>query len=435
MAYEQTRAALLDAMEEMTVIDAHEHLGPEAERLAQDLDVFCLFSEYTRGDLLRAGMAPHQYEMLFDHDLPLEARWNTFSPFWDRIRYTCYSRSVLHTVKHFYGFDDIDQGNYKDISEGIAANNKPGIYKKVLRDACRIEAALTHCEQLDLNPDPGDHLLVPVMRVLLLRYWQDDFPANTPAPITWESLASPTSLTETDLQVDLTIRTLDDFLEKQRIYVRRIKQRGAVAAKMIVYPQYGPSHEPDQKAAQQVFNDLRNRKLKETPRLNPLYHYLLDQAVAFAVEEGLVIAVHTGYWGDIRDMSPLHVIPLLMRYPDARFDLFHLGYPWLRESLNLAKEFSNVYLNFCWLHVISRTAARQAMEEAIETIPVNKISGFGGDYHCPGLEKVFGHLKMAKENIADAFARKVEDGWMGADEAIEVIKKYLYDNPKELYGI
>ena len=115
--------------------------------------------------------------------------------------------------------------------------------------------------------------------------------------------------------------------------------------------------------------------------------------------------------------------------------LFHLGYPWLRESLNLAKEFSNVYLNFCWLHVISRTAARRVMEEAIETIPVNKITGFGGDYHCPALEKVFGHLRMAKENIADAFARKVEDGWMGADEAIDVINKYLYDNPKQLYGI
>ncbi len=48
---------LVNAMAELEVIDAQEHMGPEKGRLGMDVDVFTLFSHYTHGDLLVASVS------------------------------------------------------------------------------------------------------------------------------------------------------------------------------------------------------------------------------------------------------------------------------------------------------------------------------------------------------------------------------------------
>ena len=65
--------------------------------------------------------------------------------------------------------------------------------------------------------------------------------------------------------------------------------------------------------------------------------------------------------------------------------------------------------------------------------PSNKIFGFGGDLSI--VEKVCGHLVMAKRNIAWALAEKIEDGFMSETEAIRLARKLLYDNPKSFYKL
>jgi predicted TIM-barrel fold metal-dependent hydrolase len=128
------------------------------------------------------------------------------------------------------------------------------------------------------------------------------------------------------------------------------------------------------------------------------------------------------------------MIPILERHPKTRFDLYHLGYPWMRESLMLGKGFANVWLNFCWTHVISQRFAMDGLDEAIDLIPMNKIIAFGGDYHLP-VEKVYGHLVMAREDIARVLARRIERKQMTEDQAIGLARKWLWDNPVELYRL
>ena len=73
------------------------------------------------------------------------------------------------------------------------------------------------------------------------------------------------------------------------------------------------------------------------------------------------------------------------------------------------------------------------MDELIDLIPINKIIAFGGDYGV--VEKVYGHLIMAKENVAKVLARRIKEGLFSEDEAIELAKKWFYENPKELYKL
>ena len=65
---------------------------------------------------------------------------------------------------------------------------------------------------------------------------------------------------------------------------------------------------------------------------------------------------------------------------------------------------------------------------------MNKIIGFGADYTFQ-VEKVYGHLVMARENIAHVLASRIEEGLMDNAEAILIARKWLLDNPRVLYGL
>ncbi len=192
--------------------------------------------------------------------------------------------------------------------------------------------------------------------------------------------------------------------------------------------------EPSRQEALKAFSMLRDGTVEFLPDLNPLYDYILDYYASLAGKYDLVLAVHTGYWEDFRRLNPLHIIPLVMRHPKTRFDVFHLGYPWVRETLMLGKGFPNVWLNLCWTHIIAQKFAEDAMSEAVELVPANKILAFGADYGLP-VEKVYGHLIMARENIARALSPKIDSGQMTFKQVVELLKKWLRDNPKDLYRL
>ena len=399
--------SLVKAMEEFEIIDAHEHLGPEKGRVAMDVDVFTLFSHYTHGDLVVAGMSEADYSSLFNRDIALERRWAIFKPYWERIRYGSYARAALIAAEKFFGCDDINDATYQPLSEAIGEANTPGLYQRVLGDACNIRTALTQCGATDL----GTELLTPVM------------PMNYPVEA-WVDLVHP------PYDGEASVRTLDDYVDTRRRYVARMKEEGAVGLKMMS----NPNEPPNRSEALAAFNRLRDGKVDQLPQWNALRDYVLNETIELGTGQDLVICVHTGYWGDFRTLDPLHMIPLLERHQDTRFDIYHVGYPWVREALMLGKGFHNVWLNLCWTHIISQRFAMDALDEAIDLVPMNKILAFGGDYGTP-VEKTYGHLVMAREDVARVMAPRIQRGQFSEDQALQIIKRWFWDNPKELYGL
>ena len=338
MHVSETKKRILEQIQTMVVIDSHEHLGPEASRLEQHVDLFSLFSGYPSTDLFSAGMSAAQYESLFDPGIELEVRWKTFAPFWKRTRHTCYSKAILHTLKRFYGHEDVNDRNYAQVSAAATDRNKPGIYSDVLQDGCGIEVVLTNCPNVhptQIDPDPVN----PLLRSVMPMHWM------SPYGFTWEEVVRHEHW---DQYVDLPISTLDDYLEKLRRYLQHLKTLGVAAVKARAYPALHTFEKPDCQQAETLFSKLKQGAISKTERVNPLYYYVQDQAMAMAVEEGFVISVHTGYWGDFRDQSPLHLIPFVERYPQGTFDLFHMGYPWLREALMVAKGAAHPPKTFCF---------------------------------------------------------------------------------------
>jgi len=400
---------LLDEMRTWQIIDCHEHMPPESVRLAQPVDALTLFSHYTHNDLITAGMTRANYDRTQDHSVSLAERWALVQPYWEKIRFTGYSRPILHAIQRFYGADDLNDDTVEAISERIQANNTPGLYDRVMREACRIRVCLT---QIGAIPDGNRDLLVPILPL-------DQF-ARVPGLYEFGA--------EADLQ---GLATVDAYLELIRQRLQDAKAHGVVGLKMssTVLPA------EDAPAAEAAWAALRAGNEADTGALaTAIRHRVLE----LAADEDLTIAVHCGIiwtnWNDFTTLHPRHMIPTILAHRRTRFDLYHAGIPWIRETGVIAKSYPNVWLNLCWCHIISPQMSIAALNEWLDLVPYNKILGFGGDYGKP-VEKVYGHLQLALEDIATVLAGRVAQGWMNEDQALQVAHAWLWDNPVELYGL
>ena len=68
----------------------------------------------------------------------------------------------------------------------------------------------------------------------------------------------------------------------------------------------------------------------------------------------------------------------------------------------------------------------------LETVPANKLFGYGGDYRYPELS--YAHAKMARRNISQVLTEKVEEGFCSETEALELARMLLHDNPDHMFG-
>jgi len=73
------------------------------------------------------------------------------------------------------------------------------------------------------------------------------------------------------------------------------------------------------------------------------------------------------------------------------------------------------------------------LDDWIDLVPLNKIIGFGADSITPFL--TVGVRKRTFDNIAEALSRRVIQGEMNREEAEEICRMWLYDNPKRIYRL
>ena len=104
-----------------------------------------------------------------------------------------------------------------------------------------------------------------------------------------------------------------------------------------------------------------------------IFHHIIQQSIKL----DLPVQIHTGYLagnrGWLDNGQPMKLLNLFIKYPEAKFILFHGGYPWTSDYVALGKQFSNVYLDLVWLPQISKTEAIRTFHEMLDAVPYNKI--------------------------------------------------------------
>jgi predicted TIM-barrel fold metal-dependent hydrolase len=437
---------MTEAINAIRLVDTHEHLLSEEERNRAAHDFGYLFPHYASSDLVSSGMPPALLEavrgaarpVLMERmarigwirkpppfvaptraDLSLDERWAALAPYWDRIRHTGYGTCLHIAIRDLFGVADLNGQTYRQLSDAIAGSRRAGWYRHVLREKAGIAVSI----QDDFRTAVDRELFAPVVRM--------------------EHFACATTrgdLRNIEADTDRTVHSLDDLIQAMHAALDRDLAAGAVGVKIgIAYRRTIRFDKTPRGDAERVFARLFSH-LGEGPSwedARPLQDYMFHQIVRAAVERAVPVQIHTGLQegnGNILENSnPLLLTNLCLEYPQAKFDLFHGGYPFMGEALALAKNFGNVFLDLCWLYIISPSAAARMLHEAIETVPANKIFAFGGDFIIP--EGSYGHSVMARRAVSRVLTEKVEDGYLTEDEAAVLAQRILRDNPAELYRL
>ncbi len=118
-------AELLTQIEQLPVIDCHEHLRTEKERVRDEVDVLTLFTHYCKADLEAAGLPQgKEQQEITDPGKPLMPRWKKFKPFYQAIRFGSYAYPAHAYVKDVLGFDRIDDDTVEAISQQLKQDNQ-----------------------------------------------------------------------------------------------------------------------------------------------------------------------------------------------------------------------------------------------------------------------------------------------------------------------
>jgi hypothetical protein len=423
-----------EAVDKVQMIDTHEHLLQEKERITRKFDLFeTLLAHYASSDLISSGMPPEDLERVRSSKLALKERWTIFEPYWERIQNTGYAKALNIAVRDLYGVDGINEKSFEKLASKMEDANKSGLYQWILKEKSGIDISIL--DSLSVPIEEVDRkFFAPVTRF-------DDF----------VMIKERTDLEALAKRTGKPIHSFSDFIGALEFAFEK-------ASKLIVGVKIGLAYlrsihfeKTVQSEAEEVFVNIFRQKRFRRVQVNnktirvpeglsieeakPLQDYVVHKIIQMAITKGLPIQIHTGIQEGneniITNSDPTLLINLFREYKEAKFDIFHGSYPYTSELAVLAKNFPNVYIDMCWLHIISPYKARIALAEWLDTIPWNKILGFGGDYILA--EGVYGHQVIARQNIAKVLTEKVVEDYFTQTEAIVLAEKLLRDNAKNLF--
>lgn len=409
------------AVDGIYVIDTHEHQEEESVRLKAKQDFFRLFRHYAGSDLVVAGMADATLRKLENPDVPIDEKWRLFEPYYLPARNTAYMRAVRITMRDLYEIEDLNAGTYGTLTERMQARNKPGVVRSILRDRCKIRCGQVNAiDTAFFRMETDSELFAQDLSVVALLRW-------------------PSAVQKLEEELK---RSIKDFKAYGDAIERLFATYGPVADAIKQQSAYFRCQffaEVSDADAERVFEaTMRDPKQVSPEQERLMSDWSFHRCIRLCIEHDLPIKIHTGYEAGHNDMhlenlNPNLLANLLRKYPQAKFDVFHIGYPYHTELVALAKQYANVYVDMCWTWIIDPQASRQFLKQCLTTVPANKIFAFGGDYLFA--DPVYGHLRIARDGIALTLSELVEEGWFTVDEAIAVAHRILHDNQSVVFRV
>jgi len=428
-------SSLEDYIQELWIYDTHEHVAAEDERIAQRVDPLqVLLSHYASSDLVSAGLSLEDLAKAVNINIPVLERWRIVEPFWSRAKNTSYFQAIKIAVNDIYGIEEVNEKSIEELSNRMNIENKKGLYRKILKKKARIERSIY--DGISDIVDVDREFFAPVVRLedyIMIRSREDVRKLSRMQGLPIHSLR------ELERALELRVAGILDKIVGFKI---------ALAYERSIYFEKATFNE-----AERVFNRImsskdtfirytRNDGVRVTvpdqisiEEGRSLQDYMVHKILQLAAQHECPVQVHTGLQeGNLNLVSnshPLLLSNLFMEYHDVKFDVFHGSYPYTKELADIAKNLPNVYADLSWLHIVSPTSACDALKDWIDTIPSNKILGFGGDYRF--VEGIYAHSKMARTHIAQVLREKVDRGRFTEEEAKNFARRILRDNVIEVF--
>jgi len=417
-----------EAIDEISVINTHEHQRSPHELPEENYSFYHLLEfSYLAADVRSSGPAGFQMEKLDSlSDVEL---WKSYGTGLNYSRSTSYYSHFIKGFKKLYNFDALyfTEKNIPQLSRQIKENYQD--YGTWFDEAFK-EAGF----ELMFNDQYWD----PFNCELNGNYYALVFHIN---PLVMEASNKPEpgmdkgNIYNQAESEGFEINNLDDYLRYCDLLFTRNVEHNAVCVKNSMAYSRSLDYEdvPYEEAKILYARPASSLTRIEAKKLQDfMFHWVIKKSI----EHELPIQIHTGYLagnGNILDNGkPVKLNKLFLKYRDAKFVLFHGGFPWTGEYAALGKMFTNVYLDIVWLPQISREEAVSALDVMLDCMPYNKFF-WGGD--CALIEESTGSLEFGKEVLAEVLTKRINRGLLTEEVAIDIARSMFRENAIETFQL
>ncbi len=430
---------LYDHIQNAPLFDTHEHLFGHSNMDNQKNSM--LYKEVSECYATNAVVTSHGTPMHPEIDRELKEPGSIMDYFtfmrtegmdeyyfenWERLRYTGYGEGIELGIKAVFGLD-FTYGTHDQITASmrrmITEEGAEGVYNRLL-DMAGIIGVINSAYWYPLMDERF--------------YTSGDFPERVRHTLDHGAaygIASKQQIELYESLLDTPIHSLADFDAALDSHTEQVFRSGKVAAHKIgiAYSRALDFADLDTTRAEQQFQEIRAGK--SVPNPHALQDYLVHKTIARSSDLNMPIQVHTGLlagnYSNVVQGDPAKMIPLLQRYRNARFDLFHASWPHSETLGAIALSFPNVWIDMCWAWTINPVAMERHLSEWLACVPYNKIFGFGADTSTP--INTVGYAIQARRGIYNTLDHEVSRGRFSESTAMEIADHLLWKNAEGFF--
>jgi len=418
----QLKERIFSDINNMPIIDTHDHLGPDDTGIIPEFDLCDLIFHNLNSDLITSGMpglGTHAQTPWPKEEKDPVNKWKSLRDYLKNIENITAYKILITGLKELHDFQDerIDDSNWMKLNEQIVSAYKQKDWTDfVLKKKCNIKAVIVDMDTVRMDRD----------------YF---FPAIKLDYIMMGVLNSKSRM-KIEEKHRIKIQSFEEVIAALKEIFNDYIQKGAVALKSVAAYYRSLNYENvDLNDAKEIFN---TKEQNRTPEMHTKFqNFIMHQILSMVNEKEIPIQFHTGKlaWNfqTITNTNPVHLTNLLQNYRSAKFDLFHGGLPYANEFGILANNYPNVYLDLNGLMWTSISITRKYLSEWIEMVPQNKIVWGADSYRV--LEGVVGQVIYFKKILSEVLAEKVKDGYFDEESALLISKNILYKNAHSLFGL
>jgi len=416
------------AVDNIMVINTHEHQRAPHEIPDDQYGFYHLLEySYLNADVRSAGSSGYSVEKL--DSLDNDALWDSYGQGLDYTRTTSYYGQFLKGFEKLYGFKDpyFTSENVSTLSGQIEENYKD--YGKWFNEAFQKAGFELMFNDQYWNPFNCD---------LNEKYFALVFHIN---PLVMEASSRPEPGSEKkgiykQAETDgFSISTLDDYLGYcDYLFTKNVDHNAVCVKNSMAYSRSLDYEDIPYEEARKLFERPSGSLTPDEAK--KIQDFMFHWVIQKSRDHELPIQIHTGYLagnGNVLDNGkPVKLNNLFLKYPDAKFVLFHGGFPWTGEYAAFGKMFPNVYLDIVWLPQISREEAVSALDVMLDCMPYNKFF-WGGD--CGLIEESTGSLEFAKDVLIEVLTKRIKRGVLTEDVALEIVRSIFRENAIETFQL
>ena len=379
---------LSEHIQRTVMVDSHEHLRPEDVWLREgpgDVLSDLFFVPYDGGDLVTAGAAVEDVERLADHTAgDVESRFAPVAEAWEAMQLTGFGEAVRLHAKLVYDIEQLTAPVMAAAQPRLEQLRQPGERLRLLRD----DAGLDHVQVDNLcwacEPDESgpDFFLYDLN---WRTFCNGGIELETPYQEigTWQGVEQETGIAVTDLKSLRDAMQATFSLHGHRAIA--VKSLHAYDRTLLWQERCDGDAERALQAVLQSPDDA-----DEADRLC-LGDWCMARGIELAIQYDLPFKIHTGYLARnlpmrVHDLQPGHLCDLLIRYPQARFVLMHIAYPYDDELVAMVKHYPNVWVDLCWAWSCNPRVSAEFVRRFLHAAPVNKLFAWSSAWRrwpCP----------------------------------------------------